>query len=136
MRGRFTFFGTGASMGIPVIGCECSVCLSDSPLNKRMRSAALLQVVDTNILVDVGPDFRSQALGHRLTHLDALILTHTHYDHVAGLDDLRIFAFKNKKPLPVLVSKETMEDLRKTHCYLVEGNTSPKFAFHILEKDL
>lgn len=135
MRGRFTFFGTSASMGVPIIGCECSVCLSDSPLNKRTRSAALLQVGEKKILVDVGPDIREQALKHRLTHLDALILTHTHYDHIAGLDDLRIFSFKTKQPLPTLVSEETMQDLKRRYFYLMEGKKAPKFAFQILEQD-
>lgn len=132
MRGRFTFFGTAASTGIPVIGCNCPVCVSDSPLNKRTRTAALLQIESLNILIDVGPDFRFQALQHRMTTLDGLIVTHTHYDHIAGIDDLRVFSFANKKPLPALVSKETMEDLKKRYFYLLNGS---KFTFQILEQD-
>jgi phosphoribosyl 1,2-cyclic phosphate phosphodiesterase len=135
MRGRFTFFGTAASSGIPVIGCDCKVCLSDSPLNHRTRTSALLHVNQQQILIDVGPDFRSQALKHRLTHLDGVILTHTHYDHIAGIDDLRVFTFTTQKPLPALVSKETYEDVNKRYSYLVSDSHSPKFSFQTLEAE-
>ena len=135
MEGRFTFFGSGASMGIPVIGCSCAVCFSNSPLNKRMRSCSLLQVQDKNFLVDIGPDFRFQALQHHITKVDGLILTHTHYDHIAGVDDLRVFAFKPNPPVPVLLSRETMEDLKKRYFYLIEEK-APKLSFQVLTKDM
>lgn len=133
MKGRLTFFGTGSSIGVPVIGCTCNVCLSDSPLNQRTRAAALLQVQDQNILLDVGPDFRFQALKHRLTKLDGLILTHTHYDHIAGIDDLRVFPFMTKKPLPILLSQATMEELEKRWFYLVKPQKLPKVECLLLE---
>jgi phosphoribosyl 1,2-cyclic phosphate phosphodiesterase len=134
MEGRFTFLGTGAATGVPVIGCQCAICLSESPLNKRKRSCSLFETHNKKFLIDVGPDFRSQALKHHITELDGLILTHTHYDHVAGIDDLRIFAFKKKIPLPVLLSKDTMTDLQRRYFYLVEEK-SPKLKFQILEEN-
>lgn len=134
MEGRFTFFGTGASTGVPVIGCSCSTCISDSPLNKRTRSCSLFEFDNKKILIDVGPDFRFQAIGHRIKTIDGLILTHTHYDHIAGIDDLRVFAFKPNPPIPVLLSEETMQDLKRRYFYLVEEK-SPKLDFKVLEKD-
>lgn len=134
MEGRFTFFGTGASMGVPVIGCSCFVCCSDSPLNKRTRSCSLFQCGNKKILIDVGPDFRFQAIQHRIKNIDGLMLTHTHYDHIAGIDDLRVFAFKPHPPVPVLLSEETMEDLKRRYFYLVEEK-APKLSFQVLKKD-
>ena len=134
MKGRFTFFGTGVSTGVPVVGCSCAVCLSDSPLNQRTRAAALLHVENQQLLIDAGPDFRSQALKYRLHSLQGLILTHTHYDHIAGIDDLRVFQFMTKKPLPTLLSQETMKDLERRYFYLVKTNKTPKFTFHVLEE--
>lgn len=134
MQGCLTFLGTSASMGVPIIGCRCSVCLSESAYNKRMRSAALLEVNGKKILIDVGPDFRTQALAHSLTELDGFIVTHTHYDHIGGFDDLRVFHYETKKPLPCLASKESFENLRKHSPYLLDKDPSP-FHFQLLEKD-
>jgi phosphoribosyl 1,2-cyclic phosphate phosphodiesterase len=135
MEGKLTFFGTGAATGVPVIGCQCAICLSASPLNKRKRSCSLLEIGSKKFLIDVGPDFRSQALEYHVNHLDGLILTHTHYDHIAGIDDLRIFSFKHKKPFPVLVSQETMQAIRRQYYYLLEEST-PKLMFQILEEEI
>ncbi len=86
---RLTFLGTGTSMGVPVIGCDCPVCSSPDPRNKRLRTSALLQVAGLNLLFDAGLDLRQQALTIGLKRLDAVLLTHAHADHIAGLDDLR-----------------------------------------------
>ena len=134
MQGCLTFLGTSASMGVPIIGCLCGVCLSKSSYNKRMRSAALLEVGGKKILIDVGPDFRTQALASSFTTLDGLIVTHTHYDHIGGFDDLRVFHYKTKKNLPCLVSRESFEDLKKRYFYLLDKPSSP-FSFQLLEKD-
>jgi phosphoribosyl 1,2-cyclic phosphate phosphodiesterase len=99
-QGHFLFLGTGASMGIPVIGCHCSVCQSDSPCNKRMRPSGLITIDNKKFLIDCGPDFRMQALEHHIDRLDGLILTHAHHDHTAGIDELRALYLRQKIPLP------------------------------------
>lgn len=94
MKGHLTLWGTSGSLGVPVVGCQCSVCLSGSSYNQRTRPCNLLHIDGKNFLIDVGPDFRFQALKYGLQKLDGLILTHTHFDHIAGLDDLRVFIFR------------------------------------------
>lgn len=86
---RLTFLGTSTSVGVPMLGCGCSVCTSADPRDTRLRCSALLEVDGLRILIDCGPDFRAQALKHRITSVDAVLLTHEHYDHVGGLDDVR-----------------------------------------------
>jgi len=118
MKNSFVFLGTGASAGVPVIGCDCAVCTSASPYNKRLRSSGLLKIGGRNFLIDAGPDFREQALRAKIHHLDALFLTHTHFDHIAGVDELRAYFFRKKKPIPCLLSRESFEDLKKRYYYL------------------
>jgi phosphoribosyl 1,2-cyclic phosphate phosphodiesterase len=113
-----TFLGTGASAGIPMIGCKCRVCTSADWRNKRFRPSALLQYGDKNFLIDSGPDLRLQALTHHIDHLEGLLLTHTHYDHIAGLDELRIFFLRTRKPLAALLSKVTYDEIKKRYAYL------------------
>lgn len=110
-QNSFTFLGTGASLGIPIIGCTCATCQSLNPKNKRWRTSALLNIKGKKILIDAGPDFRSQALCYKIYSLAGVILTHSHHDHTGGVDDLRIYYFKNKAPLAILGSKKTTEDL-------------------------
>ncbi len=116
--GKLLFLGTGSSLGVPVIGCQCSTCQSSSPLNKRLRSSILLTSQGKRILIDASPDLREQALRYKINKIDGVIFTHAHYDHTAGIDDLRIFHFINKKPLPCLVSAETAEELTKRYEYM------------------
>ena len=116
--GRLILLGTGGSMGIPVVTCECDVCKSTSPYNKRLRPSALIQMGDKTILIDSGPDFRMQALRYDLKHLDGVLITHAHHDHTAGIDELRVFYIAAKKTLPCLMSKETYEDLKVRFAYL------------------
>ena len=86
---KVTLLGTGTSQGVPVIACNCSVCRSEDPRDRRLRSAALVQTDEgKNILIDIGPDFREQMLRNNVRHLDAILLTHAHRDHVGGLDDI------------------------------------------------
>jgi phosphoribosyl 1,2-cyclic phosphate phosphodiesterase len=99
--GTFTFLGTGTSQGVPIIGCDCDVCTSTHTNNTRLRTAALLTTEQTVVVIDAGPDFRQQVLRARLQTLDALLLTHAHMDHVAGIDDIRPFNHRSKKPLKV-----------------------------------
>lgn len=124
--GHFLFLGTGASMGIPVIGCTCPVCNSDSPCNYRTRPSGLVTIGGKKILIDCGPDFREQALKHHLDHLDGLILTHSHHDHLAGIDELRVYYMRTKTRLPCLLSQETADDLMYRYRYLFEEDIGEK----------
>lgn len=122
---RFTILGSGGSMGIPVVGCPCAVCQSTISENKRLRPSALIQVEGRSILIDCGPDFRQQALRHALVDLDGTILTHAHHDHTAGIDELRIFTLRSGKPLPCLLSPETLQELKIRFYYIFDERTAP-----------
>lgn len=140
MKGKFTFLGTGASMGVPLIGCNCPVCQSGNPKNKRYRPSGLIQIEDKNILIDVGPDFRTQALIHGITNIDGVFLTHIHADHIAGVDDLRIFYFRTKKELDCFLASETLEDLKIRYHYLFRPideipTVSAQLKLHLLEEE-
>ena len=136
MKGSFLFLGSGSSAGVPLIGCTCSVCTSSSPKNKRLRPSGLLSVQGKSLLVDIGPDFRTQALHFQITTLDGLLLTHTHYDHIAGIDEVRIFNLRRGSPLPCLLSKESFEEIRKRYYYFFdERSVSAKFSFTVVEKE-
>ena len=113
-------------MGIPVVGCSCEVCHSPSPHNKRLRPSALLTVDGKNILIDAGPDFRTQALKYHIESLDGVIFTHAHHDHTAGIDDLRVFYMWTGKALPCLASHETAEDLKDRYKYIFSKKNSPQ----------
>ena len=138
MKGSFLFLGTSASAGVPVIGCSCNVCAS--PKNRRRRPAGLLKIHGKQILIDVGPDFREQALQFKINSLDGLLLTHTHYDHIAGVDELRIFYLQTLKKIRCLLSKESLQDLKKRYDYLFrplgQGLTlSAQLEMQVLEKE-
>ena len=107
-----TFLGTGTSVGVPVIGCDCPVCTSDDPKNKRFRSSVVVRAGDQTLLVDSGPDLRMQALLEGLRAIDAVIYTHAHLDHVAGFDELRAFCWRKKSPLPMHATEGCMEALK------------------------
>lgn len=122
MISSLLFLGTGASLGVPIIGCSCEVCRSRSPYNRRTRSSALLKIGDKRLLIDVGPDFKEQALRHQIVHLDALFITHPHQDHVAGIDELRVYSFRSKLPLDTLSSVDTAKELRTRFGYMFRGS--------------
>lgn len=132
MEGSFKLLGTANAVGMPIIGCHCSVCMSSDPLNRRTRCGALIKVAGKTILLDVGPDYYHQALKYQIHHLDGVMITHTHFDHVAGLDDLRIYAFKTGFPLPLLISSASFHDLKLRYAYLF--TSSSKFAVQLLEE--
>lgn len=118
-KGILTLLGTGGSMGIPVIGCRCAVCTSTNPHNKRLRPGVLIQIAGKKIIIDAGPDYRTQALTHQIHSLDGVIITHAHHDHTAGIDDLRVY-IKEQETLPCLLSHETHNDLKSRFEYIFE----------------
>ena len=136
--GQFLFLGTGSSSGVPVIGCSCSVCTSQNSKNNRLRSSGLLTIGHKRLLVDVGPDFRQQALSYGITSLDALFLTHTHFDHVGGLEELRAFTLKSSRKLPCYLSEESFESVQKLFYYHFHekdevSNRRAEFEYHLLK---
>lgn len=138
-QGKLLFLGTGGSLGVPVVGCDCPVCQSTDPRNNRLRSSVLLTLDNKKILIDCGPDYRLQALKYQIKTLDGVILTHSHYDHACGLDELRIYAMRKKGPIPVLLSAETFDDIKNSHDYLFQENQvdklKSKFEVQILEHE-
>lgn len=134
MGGSFVFLGTGASAGVPLIGCHCRICKSSSPHNRRLRPCGWIQVAGKSFLIDVGPDFRQQALTHRIEKMDGLLLTHTHFDHIAGIDDLRIYSVRQKESIPCLLSQESFEALKLRYSYFFTKGTSEtaRLSFQIV----
>jgi len=113
------FLGTGTSQGIPVIGSNHSVCLSDNPKDKRLRVSVWIHTEDTSIVVDCGPDFRQQMLTSKCKTVDAILFTHEHADHTAGIDDIRPFNFKHGK-IPIYAHTRVIENLKKRFDYVFE----------------
>ncbi len=109
--------GSGTSTGIPVIGCRCRVCTSTNPRNKRLRSSLRLRVNGQALLVDCGVDFRQQMLTYPTPRLDAVLITHTHADHIHGLDDLRAFCFHQRQAIPIYTSGPFIDDIRLRFAY-------------------
>jgi phosphoribosyl 1,2-cyclic phosphate phosphodiesterase len=119
---KFTILGSGTSTGVPMVGCGCPVCSSDDPRDKRTRSSLLIQHQDKNILVDTTTDLRSQALREGLKHIDAVLFTHSHADHVNGIDDMRGFHFLNRQVVPCFAAKDTLEILQNSFRYIFDNN--------------
>ena len=115
---EITFLGTGTSQGVPVIGCNCDVCLSHNPKDKRLRSSVLINVDGNTLVIDTGPDFRQQMLRENVKNLDAVLFTHSHKDHTAGLDDIRSYNFRSKKPMEVFCSHDVLSSLKMEFSYI------------------
>ncbi|MBO7544172.1 MAG: MBL fold metallo-hydrolase [Bacteroidales bacterium] len=117
MKAKLTFLGTGTSQGIPIIGCRCRVCQSADIRDKRFRAAALVEYGGLTMLIDAGPDFRMQMLAHRVSHLDAIILTHNHKDHTGGLDDVRSFNYIDHKAVDIYCEERVENTIRREYAY-------------------
>ena len=117
---ELVFLGTGASTGIPLIGCTCSVCSHADGPNVRLRPSVFLKIENKQFVIDVGPDFRTQALKYGIKQLDGVLITHVHFDHIAGIDDLRAYYFLQKRPMPCLISETDFDLLKGRYGYLFQ----------------
>jgi phosphoribosyl 1,2-cyclic phosphate phosphodiesterase len=122
---KITVLGSGTSSGVPMIACGCPVCTSTDKKDKRLRSSILVQSAKTTLVVDTGPDFRYQMLRENVKHLDAILYTHPHKDHMAGLDDVRAFNFMTKQPMDVYADSLTEEALRRDFYYAFSDTKYP-----------
>ncbi len=122
---KVSFLGTGTSQGIPVIACECEVCQSVDTRDKRLRTSVMVETEGKVFIIDTGPDFRQQMLTHQVKNLTAILFTHEHKDHVAGLDDVRAFNFKMKKHIDVYAELRVQESLRREYAYIFAKNKYP-----------
>ena len=117
---KLTFLGTGTSTGVPTVACHCPVCTSSDPHDKRTRPSLLLEFDGRAIVIDTTPDFRQQALRERMERLDAVVFTHTHADHIMGLDDVRVFYFRQREPIPIYADPHSMENIRRIFQYIFD----------------
>jgi phosphoribosyl 1,2-cyclic phosphate phosphodiesterase len=122
---KITFLGTGTSQGVPLIACECAVCQSPDPRDKRLRTSILIEDEGSVFVVDTGPDFRQQMLRENVKQLDAVIFTHEHKDHMAGLDDIRAFNYKTKKAMDIYADNRTQNAIRRDFHYVFSGEKYP-----------
>lgn len=122
---KITFLGTGTSQGVPVIACDCAVCTSSDPRDHRLRTSVMVQAADKTIVIDSGPDFRYQMLRAGVKHLDALVFTHEHKDHVAGMDDIRAFNYKQGEAINVYAHQRVQEALKREFSYIFSHHKYP-----------
>lgn len=113
-----TFLGTGTSQGVPVIACDCEVCTSADPHDNRLRTSIMIESGDKTVVVDSGPDFRQQMLREKVKHLDAIVFTHEHKDHVAGLDDIRAFNYRQNTAIDVYATERVQAALKREFAYI------------------
>lgn len=136
MKDSITFLGTGTSQGVPMIGCNCSVCKSADPRDKRLRCSALIVYKGLRLLIDAGPDFRQQILRADVRHLDAILLTHHHKDHTGGLDDVRSFNYLEKRSFPIYCETSVQESLKKEYYYVFDDEKpypgAPEMELHTI----
>lgn len=122
---KLTLLGTGTSQGVPVIACHCDVCQSTDPRDQRLRCSALVEIRDRKFVIDTGPDFRQQMLLSQPEWLDAVLMTHLHKDHTAGLDDIRAFNFKWRMDMPVYADARTQANLKQEYAYIFAEEKYP-----------
>ncbi len=134
---KITVLGSGTSVGVPTVGCHCAVCCSTDTRDKRLRPSILVSYQDHNILVDTTPDFRTQALRANIEHVDAVLFTHAHADHILGLDDLRPYNFRQKERIPIYAAPDTMDVIRRVYQYIFDGvkkeSNVPQLITHLID---
>ena len=138
---ELTFLGTGTSQGVPMIGCDCEVCRSTDPRDKRLRTSALVRTGSgpdgepLNIVIDAGPDFRSQMLTADVRRLDAILLTHEHKDHTGGIDDVRAYNYFGQTPIDIWATPRVQESVRRDYAYAFDAHPypgAPEIALHTI----
>ncbi|HEY6988618.1 MAG TPA: MBL fold metallo-hydrolase [Bryobacteraceae bacterium] len=138
-QGSILVLGSGTSVGVPMVGCRCKVCTSTDPRDRRLRPSVLLRFGSKRILIDTSPDFRYQALHFGIERLDAILYTHSHADHILGLDDVRPFNFLQKQEIPIYCSAEALDTIQRTFPYVFDGRPSessrPRLRTHIFEDE-
>lgn len=122
---KITFLGTGTSQGVPIVACDCDVCISPDSRDKRLRSSILVETEKTRFVIDAGPDFRQQLLSQKIKQLDAVVFTHEHKDHIAGLDDVKAFNFINKMRMPIYATKRVETALQREFAYIFSEEKYP-----------
>lgn len=125
MNLKATFLGTGTSQGVPMIGCDCLVCRSSDPRDRRLRSSIMIEWDDKRVVVDCGPDFRQQMLLNNVRKLDAILVTHGHKDHIGGLDDVRAFNYFQSRPIDVWATAGVQKMIRQEYSYAFEKEPYP-----------
>ncbi len=115
---KITFLGTGTSQGVPVIACDCEVCTSPDPHDKRLRSSVMIEEDGKVIVIDSGPDFRYQMLRAKVKHLDAIVFTHEHKDHIAGMDDIRAFNYRQEAAIDIYATECVQDALKREFAYI------------------
>jgi len=137
-RIKVTFLGTGTSIGVPVITCDCPVCKSPDPHDKRMRTSVMLEVKGSTFVIDCGPDFRIQMLRENVANLDAVVFTHEHRDHIAGLDDIRAFNYVLNKKIDIYGTRQVMEAIQTEFPYIFSEARyfgAPQLTIHNIDED-
>ncbi|MFO7867726.1 MAG: MBL fold metallo-hydrolase [Bacteroidales bacterium] len=119
------FLGTGTSQGVPIIGCNCPVCLSENPQNKRLRTSFYFTYKGVDFLIDAGTDFRQQMLNNNITNVDAILLTHEHKDHTGGLDDIRPINFKKQCSMDIFAEHRVIDSVKREYAYVFKKDAYP-----------
>lgn len=133
---KITFLGTGTSQGVPMIGCECEVCRSSNPKDKRLRTSILIAHDGKNVVIDTGPDFRQQMLRENVKTLEAVVYTHEHKDHIAGMDDIRAYNYLQQRDMDIYAAPRVQEALKRDFFYAFNNSTYPgipKAVLHTIE---
>jgi len=135
-RMRVIFLGTGTSTGVPVVACNCEVCTSTDPHDQRLRTSVMVQIGRNNFVIDCGPDFRYQMIREKVDDISAIIFTHGHRDHIAGLDDVRAFNYVLNKTVDIFASQEVIDAIQREFPYIFTEKRffgAPQLEFHIIE---
>lgn len=122
---KVTFLGTGTSQGVPIIGCDCPICTSANKKDNRLRCSLWIQTPEASVVIDSGPDFRYQMLRAHVKKLDAIVFTHAHKDHLAGLDDVRAYNYFDQRPMQIYATEETQSVIKREFSYVFQNANYP-----------